>query len=154
MRDRMIILDDTRVRLSNIKNYGISSGKKFRQKLYTRKEVLNPVGVVASFFSLLEGGYCSDETVEYEYEWTGKWNEGMSKEEIDELGGGTLVLLDKGEIGVTRKVLASDSCIQEYQEKYLYITTFQNDNFVFWESEVSFDINEKCKEIDEMFNGD
>ena len=81
-------------------------------------------------------------------------DEGMSKEEIDELGGGTLVLLDKGEIGVTRKVLASDSCIQEYQEKYLYITTFQNDNFVFWESEVSFDINEKCKEIDEMFNGD
>lgn len=152
MKDRMIILGNTRIRLSNIKNYGISSGKKFRQKLYTRKEVINPIGVIATIASWLEGGYSTGLETKDEYEWSGKWKDNISKKEIDELKGATLVLLDDGTIETTRSVSASDSDIQDYVEKYLYITTFQNDNFVFWQSDVSFDIQEKLKEIDNMFS--
>lgn len=32
--------------------------------------------------------------------------------------------------------------------KYLYVTTFQGDNYRFIESEVPFDIHEKCEELD------
>lgn len=153
MKDRMVILGDTRIRLSNIKNYGISSGTKYRQKIYTRKEVLNPIGMIATIASWLEGGYSTGQETKYEYEWTGEWYEDMSKEELDELDGAVLYKADDGTIKGTRNVTASGSSIQEYQEKYLYITTFQNDNFVIWKSSAPFDIEKKCKEIDEMFNG-
>ena len=34
-------------------------------------------------------------------------------------------------------------------EDYLYVTTYQNDNYRFYETEVPFDIREKCSEIDQ-----
>lgn len=152
MKDKMIILGNTRIRLSNIKNYGISSGKKYKQKIYNRKEEINPIGFVATIVSLLEGGERSGVETKYVYEWSKEWRDDLSKKEIEELNGALLYWKDDGTIGATRNVSATSSDIVEYREEYLYITTFQNDNFVFWESEVSFDIQEKLKEIDNMFS--
>ena len=153
MKDRMVILGNTRIRLSNIKNYGISSETRYRQKIYKREFVANRFGATVDAitqvfldFNLNTAG------ARYEYEWTGEWYDGMSKKELEELNGATLYLRDDGKIGSTRDKLVDKPSIQEYREKYLYITTFQNDNFVFWESEVSFDIQEKLKEIDHMFS--
>lgn len=153
MKDRMVILGNTRIRLSNIKNYGISTGKKYKQKIYNREEEINPISVFTTLISFFDNNDSNIET-RYVYRWSEEWNHGMSKETIDELDGALLYWKSDGSIGATRSVLASSNDIVEYKEKYLYITTFQNDNFVFWESEVSFDIQKKCKEIDCMFGGD
>jgi Predicted membrane protein len=37
------------------------------------------------------------------------------------------------------------------KKRYLYITTFQRDNFEYYENKVPFNIFNKCKELDEYF---
>ncbi|NLJ57590.1 MAG: hypothetical protein GX339_01970 [Tissierellia bacterium] len=40
--------------------------------------------------------------------------------------------------------------VKKTMEEYLYITTYQGDNYVFYESQANFNIHDKLEEIDEI----
>lgn len=48
----------------------------------------------------------------------------------------------------TLGTVATDNDLIRQKVSYLYVTTYQGDNYRFNDWEVSFDIYEKCKELD------
>lgn len=129
-RPTFIQFGNVRVKLNNIKNYGISTCDAYYIKQYEwhkrdqKKEERKK--------SLLE--YFFEPTGEYR--WNGKTEYvSTDEEEAQRIKGEKYYWVDKVEI-------------EKRQQNYLYITTYQGDNFQFVEKEADFDIFEKCKELD------
>ena len=127
-KSTFIAFDDIRIKASNIKNYGISSEVFYFKKIYDK------VPCKRGLAKLLG---CYDKV------WNGKTENGIRITEFR-----------KPNVTYTY-----DQCYKnhlplkdDYVEKnieYLYVTTYQNDNYKFYECNVSFDIREKMKEIDD-----
>lgn len=170
---QFIQLGGTRVKLSNIKNYGISSnGKvlmKAEVKTYTEREVIDCT------HWLLNRNY-------YSYEYYGKHLLSFDEyyNEIEQLNYALKNEYDKSAYGkdkmpkafvyseskkkLTRaedKFLEKGDFILTYADSYyLYITTYQGDNYTFYEYGIeqlndymraSFNIREKLQELDGYF---
>ena len=133
-----ILFGDVRIKRSNIKNYGISTFTRYYEKIVVwegesfkdmkaYKKVLSVTLSVPAI--LLRLG--AIDLRKGKYVWKG------GKKEISE---GTYHSAKRnGERGYFKKEL-----------HYLYVTTYQKDNYQFKEDEVSFDIFEKCKELDSL----
>lgn len=128
-KSTFIAFDDIRIKTSNIKNYGISSEVFYFKKIYERVEI--PKTGIAKALGI---GTWKDV-------WNGKTEtNGIKIERFKEPNVRYGSIVDYYPLR------------RDYVEKtieYLYVTTFQNDNYKFYECNVSFDIREKMKEIDD-----
>ena len=152
IEDRIVILGDIRIRAKSIKNYGIATKQRYYEKIYNCRTELR---------HFLFGQY--DATI---LEWKGDkraisqdnfnfYKSSVTSSEWKAINGRGYVRHrvykdDEGKI-VSSNEEANDKDFFIGKEAYLYITTYQKDNFIFFESEAGFDIREKCKEIDKIF---
>lgn len=121
-KKKFMLFGDVRIKVTNIKNYGIDSWEEAYEYKFTKKEMderkksqgigektliglLNVMSAVSSFSDGFSGFY------------------GLSESE--------------------KRYRA---------RKKLYVTTYQNDNFEFIDKFANFDIDEKIKELDEELN--
>lgn len=159
-KDTFLFIGKNRIRLSNIKTYGISSKVFYYQKVYRAT-----VESMIIFFN-------------HSFSWEGdtillnkekqdrikKLNPTMEHDALEVKNTGSfekLIIDEDGEMHQAAEYMRTYNLSDNWhpepgdifgkKQKYLYITTFQNENYRFYESEVNFDIEEKCKEIDEMF---
>lgn len=107
-----IALGDVRIKLNNIKEYGISSEK-----------VTVTRAVYESLFPL------KDELPQ-----------------IDNKGALTNLLYDLAKIG--HELARANRSLYDIRSKYLYITTYQGDEYKFYDYKSTFNIFEKEKELD------
>lgn len=173
LKNKVIILGDVRIKIGNIKNYGIAYENRLYWKVYRKKE--------ASFWKDLFG-YS-------EYEWKKEIRRIKDNEQVKTIDLGSVFwksyesvfVSDNGNLLNAQRVqrrylnendqpgsdlriarenslgtdalLASDAMLLR-KDKYLYVTTYQNDNFVFFDCESDFDIDEKCNELDSILSMD
>ena len=137
VNDRMIALGDKRVPISTIKEYGITTEDVYYKKVFKRK---------------VERGTFRDNCF---YEWHGEKIEVtityalLSKKQVlwrDEDGKEYLTFITK------RQHVNEPHYIVE-KEKCMYVKTYQGEVWHYRKTKVPFDIEEKCKELDELFNG-
>lgn len=133
-----------RINKSNIKNYGISEEKVRYIKIYQKQEINQIFGL--SLF--------------VEYKWNGELVEytdeisGLTQDFTGMRGRGCKLSRDReGKLyclGPNFR-LQEDDFVEKFR-KYLYVTTYQGDNFKFFENKVNFKISEKLHEIDGIFS--
>ena len=138
MNDKLIMLGDKRILLSSIKEYGISKRKLYFEKVFEAKP-----GFVGSIIK----------RPRYILTWRGETV--PSSEQIanhPKICPLVRYLHDREKL--TRLIGKRDTntCMIVEEEKCLYLTTSQGDKLVFGESEATFDLEAKCREIDEIFN--
>lgn len=163
----IIILGDVRIRKSNIKNYGITKKEYAYEKIYEVEEVSG------KFNRFLFG-----DTI---LVWNGK-TQRISKEryknlkavndriEYEQPGHMPFRAREDGICSTYKRYINSEGNIVEsdiYTNEWtdeedppyvmkeidcLYITTYQNDNYIFRQDESEFDVHEKCAEIDLAFS--
>ena len=127
-----------RIKYSNIKNYGISTFKRYYKKVFVweGEEFDDMDGfrktaqVILTIPSILLLGVDADFR-KGKYVWKGELNE-----------------IDVNEY--EREVERNSDAYIEKTLRYLYVTTYQNENYQFKEDEVSFNIYKKMKELDSM----
>ena len=130
---KFLRIGNTRVRVGNIKDYGIEYETFFYEKVYTKK----------AYSKLTWDG----ETVlidEIRY---------LELELSSELRKTYKLVLDDN--GVAKEMVGFIATLKDVLEKkckYLYLTTYQNDTYVFYETDVDFDLEEKLNELDEIFS--
>lgn len=172
LKNKVIILGDVRIKIGNIKNYGIAYENRLYWKVYRRKEN-------KSFWKNIFGFQ--------KYEWKKEIRRINDDEQVETIISGSVFwksyesvfVSDNGNLLNAQKVqrryldeddlpgsdlkIAGKNCVDNEElgasdamllrkDKYLYITTYQNDNFVFFECESDFDIDEKCKELDSILS--
>lgn len=123
-RPTFIILGDTRIKTSNIKNYGIKTETKFFEIIKKEKpKEKKPKEDIKDFMLTFAGLFTKIIAMEVADElFPGKFSYSEPKKE-------------------TKKHRTEVFNV-------LYITTYQGDNFLFSEYEEEFDIHEKLKELD------
>lgn len=159
--NKFVAINDVRIRVNNIKNYGVSEEISYLSKVYR----------------ILDCYRCEKERIEKnieinkeEYEWvkSGKdapiyalFNEADEDVFYDDYIGdyyADFIEVPEGIIchaieredfetagDIMIKAVPSDVWCEE--KKYLYITTFQNDNFQFYDDEI--DVEQILKKIDD-----
>lgn len=145
-KNKFIVLGNTRIKVGNIKSYGISNKKRItHEKIYTRKYT----GDIGFLLSILSGGDC------YYFEWEGDMVP-FTKERARELKEDGFMYRryrnENGELVDDEQHYLEDDDLIENECNYLYVTTYQNDNFQFFENEVDFDIFKKCSELDNILS--
>ena len=176
MAKEFIILGNTRLKIKNIKDYGISSKQKtfYYLKIYEK----NPNYISGDFFNnLFNSEYIyrgtKKEITEKEFNSLSSGDIRIKTRDVscgDEIGDTIWDMIDIGNIIYTAfnkdmyilndsgKIVKidkgsfnSDDLITETRKvKYLYVTTYQNDNYTFTEGEENFNIFSKCKELDNL----
>ena len=139
-RPDFIVFGDTRIKTSNIKNYGISKEQVYYEKVYTKKDW----GIGAAVLNLmLDGGKVRVS----DFNETSEWIRFGRKEPIS-------AICIKDSDGSYKWTTLDIGCgkYEQREEKYLYVTVFQGDNYTFNEKEANFNIYEKCKEMDAFFS--
>ena len=134
MNNKMIALGDKRILISSIKEYGIATKDIYYRKIYDVTFIDHII-------------FCSRK-----YEWHGeKERIGMSLSKSDKTW---LTYRHDGKwcCDLAKKVNHQHIIVEK--EKYLYVKTTQGDDWGYLESVAPFDITEKCKELDEIFNKD
>ena len=116
-RPVFIAFGNTRIKLNNIKNYGLSSETYIVE---VEEELPDSIKFINGLISL-----------------------GSVLSSIASLAG-------VSDSGNSSPIPYSDTETVKEERKilYLYVTTYQNDNHVFYEGRDNFDIIEKCKELD------
>lgn len=169
--NKFIAINDVRIKASNIKNYGVSVETKYLAAVYRIKKVYTPTG--SGFFGrLLSTTSLEKEKTDKrvvidkgEYEWIKNGGEapiyGLFDEDDDAVYRWNYANVPEGiichavykhfgQFGETTEgepmIKASPEDVWCEEKKYLYITTYQNDNFKYYEDEV--DINKIMTEID------
>lgn len=141
--NKMIFVGNVRIRANNIKNYGIANNTRYFEKIYYKVK-----RVEGSFWE----EWWNNRPL-YEWTWQGEYVE-VGKKRYDNREKyrqcNRKTKDSNGQITYISEHL-TESDFEIRKEKCLYITTYQKDNFVFWESESKFDIFAKCKEIDDIF---
>ena len=110
-RPDFIVFGDIRIKLSNIKNYGLSSEEYTVSAKKELTSVESVLGTVDDLFDLVAIG-------------------------LDLLQGEPIYR----------------SVYETKERKYLYVTTYQNDNYTFYEDIARFNIREKCNELDKWLS--
>lgn len=136
---------NTRIKLNNIKNYGISSIPVYYANVF--------VGVEQE---KKWRGLLKEKTVTVTTEWikTGKTIRlsDVSLADAQAVLGNKQYVIKNGEITIVdasvNAFLRSDELIICKDVDYLYVTTFQRDNYRFLADLVNFDVHKKCQEID------
>lgn len=141
-----IAFGDVRIKLSNIKDYGISNGKIVVDKIFENVPVEEK-----GFFRALFGSRF-------------RWNNKLAFQFGREYGAGfypcgmnnPFWILVREADGNLRAVSLGpteyssyEPTVEYFDKDYLYITTYQKDNYKFFDCVAPFDIYEKCKEIDQ-----
>lgn len=155
-RPAFISLGNVRIKLSNIKNYGISICNSYYYKVYEfdselAKRIAEESSKKRGLFRAMSN-FFSDRP----YEWRGKkiYIASFSKEVALKRAG--IDPYDAHDYSPRSYRQEPDGTLErdyfddflEVKEKYLYISTYQDDNFQFPEGAVDFNIFDKCKEID------
>lgn len=170
---KFIVLGNERIKANNIKNYGISSTENYYQRIY--EPIICEDNILDKVFAKLNApSYYYIDTGEW-YEISSKRYSAIAGGSQKYL---YIVKLKRGHFlgdSSTNKVAEIDGIydlndhihrfediessyykykagrddVKKVIEEYLYITTYQGDNFKFYKSEASFDIYAKCNEIDE-----
>lgn len=175
-RPEFVKFGEVRIKLSNIKNYGVNVENKFYEKVYKRQEVKEYDNALLQFL----GGKIS-------YRYTYYKDEEISSSRYDDIKKGVIlpgkVFLLKGQEYLrlkseilgnrilyrneTYKNVHTDNCqyasvdgvyetnkIAEQDDvflkeiSYMYVTTYQNDNFKFMQDLEDWDVKKKCAELD------
>ncbi len=132
-----IAFNDIRIKISNIKDYGINTKERYLVKLYREEKVPYLLSYLLYFVDT--GKYVEINETQYHNFYR---SENYKK----------YVQLESGVIRQTqheqgqRYIKKSD--LLKKTERYLFVTTYQNDNYIFWEDETNFNIEEKRNEID------
>ena len=127
-RGKFIVLGKKRIKIGNIKNYGISSSMKDYEKIY--KPIEHSKRGLARLF--LKYPFNNIELV-----WEGETEKLTEDRRLELIGSCQKRYRNKeGEIVTFYPFYQStettwDEIVTEKEIKYLYITTFQKDNFVF-----------------------
>lgn len=166
-KKQFIILGNIRIRVSNIKSYGISSEERFYEKIYIGIEVSHsrsglPKLLLGEKYTTLELEWKGDmELIDDDrYSDISKKNYYECDEEYRRCGCKSMIYCNtyklykktgSNEILESDQFSTIDEVVLERRDKYLYITTFQRDNYRFFEDE--FNIFEKCRELDKLVNG-
>lgn len=141
-----IAFGDVRIKSTNIKNYGISIKTRYGVQVFKFIPSMSDNWIKRNFSLKAYDSY---------WRRTGNYQE-ISKEEYlkcerDNFSKGRVYIeRDNGErvkSDYNFNLTNEDFAIQEIP--YLYITTYQNDNYTFYQDEVEFNIREKFKEIDD-----
>lgn len=161
-RPSFVEFGNTRIKLSNIKNYGISSAFIYYAKVFEKVEkepekkgllwllTETPVEWVdtGERIRLCESKEEAEKLME-------KWVKTDRKLYANELDYRATCCKVKRYLR-TNGVISDDATASKFDDvvecnsvKYLYVTTFQNDNYRFYVDTVDFDIHEKCRELDE-----
>lgn len=144
---KFVTCGGTNIRLNNIKQYGLGKYPVLYEKVFKEYIVCN---VNASFLERLLIG-SEEKKYKFEGEWSACWLE-ISEEDVDRFINDDMTSVyarkSNGELthDTSLRKKRRDVYKVEYK-KYLYITTYQNDNFKFKETEVNFDVVEKYNEI-------
>lgn len=145
-RPTFIGFGDVRIKLGNIKNYGLSEGEHCYAKVYT---LYRPELFVDSLADCLFG--------KTEWIWTGEkvdlgtWDFG--KMEFCPVYQRVGEEITKVHDSSYRYGIKTTNDIIREPEEYLYVTTFQGDNYRFFQSSAGFDIHEKLAELDKYLCG-
>lgn len=155
-RPTFIQFGDVRIKLSNIKNYGIDTCNASFVKVYEydaqivkeheRKQAdIKKAGGLRALFYI---PWSVDP-----YVWKGKRAYISASNKRTESFNGDVSeywpSYKKNEDGtIELDYQKTDDEVITEQQHYLYVTTYQGDNFRFIEHETDFDIFEKCKELD------
>lgn len=158
-----------RIKLNNIKSYGIAQGDAWYAKMYrlipekyiTRKSIFGKVHkklVRAASTEATDSAYPIDikeRTKSWYSNAYGQWRTrafteyyayNRSTRNYCKLEY-TFCLDDNGDIVQTHVPLSNYDLFMQ-PESYLYVTTFQGENYKWFEHHVEFDIHEKCLELD------
>jgi len=162
-RPAFVVLGDTRIKLTNIKSYGmsfISAESQYEQavKEFERKMEVEAVELErklsnerhksvllqeARYNALLARQLAGDESASEDML-------NFRKESADVMTKYANAIATKTP-PISQNRIANFSLKKDYKEiKYLYITTYQGDNHTFYQNEVNFDIYEKCNELDDL----
>jgi len=136
-----IIFGDTRIKLSNINNYGISTETRYYQKVYEIEDTSSTWSrLVSSWVFKGKTVAITDYDVSlFTHNRQLKKYYTSGKSHFDQAGLNHPNTADKSDL-ITKKV------------KYLYVTTYQGDNFQFYEDATAFNINDKCSELDDLLS--
>lgn len=146
-KEMFLIIGRNRIKLSNIKTYGISSRVFYYQKV-------NKVEEECWFIFRYTYHRWHGDTIMLDnnkQERIRKMNTGEPMEVKNTGSLGMLVFDNNGEIEEKSGIEPNEGDIFGKKHKYLYITTYQNENYRFYDFDVDFDVEEKCKEIDDKF---
>ena len=134
-----ITIGDTRIKLSNIKNYGISSETQYFQKVYEKNPNCN---TLLSLFSEKQWIYMGHKTrISSEIAENLKRNRIKKKYFTEEKG-----YYEEYHANWEDFDLASKDDLVIEDVEYLYVDTGQKDNHEF----VGADIYKKCEELDKL----
>lgn len=142
-----VAFGDARIKLSNIKNYGVIKGDAYYQKTYRLVE--DPSEFIIGRWVYTNNNFKID-IVKYQNiinEHYVKRLIYLKKGEKNTFSENELIATKDGVYEVDRKTPKEDAFSKE--ENYLYITTYQNDNFKYSQDDVTWDIKEKFKELDD-----
>lgn len=173
-RPIFVLFGHERIKLSNIKNYGISSGAAYFVKVYELRDsviygLFNTISIKANCLT-----WTRNDLQVREEDWgihqIKLYNEDLkqfqtyNKKFIRDKNG-VVRMINKSD-GIIRNskgtviggrgnwltgdpglLLCENDVYKEYQD-YLYLTTYQNSNYQWYKGLASFDIYEKCKELD------
>lgn len=155
-KKKFLRIGDTRIKVGNIKDYGIEYETVFYEKVYTktRKAYSKTMDVALRLAGF--GKPISNPESDYDLAWDGETvriDEIRYLELSSELRKTYKMVLDDN--GVAKEMVGFNATIKDVVEKeckYLYLTTYQNDTYKFYETDVDFDLEEKCNEIDKIFS--
>lgn len=141
-----IAFGDVRIKTSNIKNYGIASTTRYYVKVYEYTPSASDSWVKQNL---------SMKAYSNSWKYTGidaeMPEELYLRHKAKNFSNGRKYIKWEGEIKQSETkcpLPLSESDFLVKNISYLYVTTYQNDNYEFREGDVDFDIKEKCKEID------
>lgn len=167
-RKSIVTFGETRIKASIIKNYGISSDVGYKVPLYkeiTEKGFMGFPKVTfvktGEFLEIKKDAwkYYSRRYID-NYGWiddyleNGKYLMVYLYDEVAQCTDwykGFVCKDDEGRIYTSsspQNKHSSRENLISFTKHYLYVTTYQHDNFCFFEGEAPFDIYEKCKELD------
>lgn len=151
-RNKFILLGNTRIKVGNIKDYGISNERVRCEKIYRLAEG-EKNGLLAAI--LRNTDLVWEEEVEEltpirEYQFEVSDIDHENRAEFPRATTYKRYRNKNGKVVDSHSIATMDDSVIEIKRKYLYISTFQKDNFRFYEDEVDFDIIKKCCELDNL----
>jgi hypothetical protein len=168
-----IVFGDSRIKLSNIKNYGINTESIYYQKVYVKKTTKkkesilffnwtstkdewvyegHKVNICESDYNKAISSFTHDTSVVYKLGYFSKGDKCLVFSTLYVQGepvGKDYVEKAAPEDGVyqfNEKATKEDFLTEN--EKYIYITTYQNDNFKFYSKDMVGSLENKLSELD------
>lgn len=140
-RPTFFLIDDDRIKMSNIKDYGITENCKYHRKLYVQRTMTSfrfvEMIVVSEKVAGISGKLCYDGRDNFN-----RWKQ-STKDLPYSYKGKDLYLVGNDD--------PNDELGDTVVDKVLYIRTYQGDEYNYYQSISDFSIDEKLKELDRYF---